>query len=123
MNRPPQHVTFIAFLLLAASISITMFVGNDALQVQRASDHELLAQMRGAAYEDIFGLGYWPNVVALICVQSLMAAAGWFLLRQSRWRVVAIGCLLAFMLAAALQYSANQREVHLWSSIQSYETH
>jgi hypothetical protein len=70
-----------ALTLCLASAVITAAVLQQWHMVAVKSDAELVAQFRGAAFEDVFGFGFWPTWLAVALVQLAIFTAASLLLR------------------------------------------
>lgn len=68
-------------------------------QSAQQTDAALRSRLEGAAFEDIFGFGFWPRVLILLAVQTVVLTIAWLHLgKQPRWAVVVL--LVVFLVAS-----------------------
>jgi hypothetical protein len=101
-------------LLLVASIGLTLVLLLDAQRILFSTDEALIAKFRGAAFEDIFGFGFWPAWGLVALGQFAILAGSWLLVQTRRTRYVVLALLSAFAIATTLEFYAFQRQHTLW---------
>jgi hypothetical protein len=114
--RKSVGVPLLLVFLFTISAGLSLVIFKDARGVMSTADEALIARFQGAAYEDIFGFGFWPTWGITAVIQIAIAAGSWALLRKSRLRYrVSIPLLvLAFAVASVLEYRAFLLEETLW---------
>jgi hypothetical protein len=110
--RVARLVAAVSFLAAAAAISAILLL--DAKRVYESSDAELTAFFYGAAYEDIFGFGFWATWMLFAICEVTLLALGWLValpgwLRRATWLVLAV-----FLLGSIINHGAFMREHQLW---------
>ena len=108
--------TAIAPLALIVSFALTLALSVQALQTLSTPDAVLVSRFQGAAYEDIFGFGFWPTWSVLAFTQGVALAFGWLSLRGHWLRKFVPILLGAFVLASIIGYEEFAREHGMWSS-------
>ena len=111
---PTAPRTLVAIVSCFASLALSAAQGLSAFRSARASDGQLLASYRGAAYGDVFGFGFWPTLGVAAILQAVVLLLAWRLLSQSSRRVVVPLLIAAFVTASLLEYSSFEREHSLW---------
>ena len=84
------------------------------IRIHSKSDAQLLAQFQGAAWEDIFGFGFWVTVAVLAVFEFLLLAALLAIARDTRLRLVVVLLAALSITSFAMFYFANAREDALW---------
>lgn len=107
------HRWFVVLLIVVAT-AFTLVLLQDSVGIGFSSDEVLTARFKGAAFEDIFGFGFWPTWALVTLVELTALIAVWHLLRPRRARYVALILLLAFTAASVADYQAYQRVQALW---------
>lgn len=87
---------------------------QDALRVSASSDAELVARFEGAAFEDVFGFGFWVFWGVLAVVEFLALVLCWLLARNHPLRYSAVLPLIVFLGATIMGYRAYVHEYSLW---------
>jgi hypothetical protein len=88
----------------------------DALRVAGSSNAELVTRFNGAAFEDIFGFGFWFHWALFFVVEAAALTLVW-LLAVTNWRRYLVPILLAaFAGTSLLGYQSFSREYALWST-------
>jgi hypothetical protein len=101
-------------LLLVASVGITLVLLLDAQRIWFSTDETLIAGFVGAAFEDVFGFGFWPSWGLLALGQVAVMAGIWKVVQTRRARYLVLASLSAFAVATALNFHAYEREHTLW---------
>ena len=65
-----------AFALYGVSAALTAIVLWEALRIGAASDASLILNFDGAAYEDVFGMGFWVTWGLLATDQAFAVGGG-----------------------------------------------
>jgi hypothetical protein len=114
MTRTTRILLFAVFVL--ASVALTGILVRDWLRVAYSSDAQLLAQFRGAAFEDVVGFGFWPSWVGFAALELLLLSAAWAVARVEPYRYAAVVLAIAFAIVSLADYQTFSRERQLWSS-------
>lgn len=109
-RRPVLVCVAAVGLVLSAALSL------DALRVIQSSDAELLKAFEGAAYEDVFGFGFWPFWVPVALLQVIAAVSVYRVARANSLRHLGSAMLAAFVVAWVLSYATYSREHALWQT-------
>ena len=116
MGAGSRSRSAVAAVLCFASALLSMLLLQHSLAVSASSDAQLLERFRGAAFEDVAGFGFWPTLVVTALVQAALFSGSWLLLRGYSSRRFVFLLAVIFVVVSALEYSAFQREVQVWSS-------
>ena len=108
------------FVFVACAIALSALLVREAIRVAGSSDAEIVAAFYGAAYEDVFGFGFWVTWLLFAGAESLFLLGAWVLWRARGPRSVVAVVLVAFLLSSALGYRAFSREQALWFSGQNH---
>jgi len=100
----------------AVSLGLSALLAWDAFQSATTSAAELQSQFAGAAYEDAFGLGFWPFWGIVAIVQAAALTVGWRATRVSKFRFVFSAFLVLFAIASFAEQQSWQRAESLFSS-------
>ncbi len=106
---------FFAILTGGASLALTLAWFAESLQLPVSSDAELVTMFSGAAFEDIFGFGFFLTLAVVALLQFALLGGCWLLLRNHRARTLIPLLVLAFTLAAFFSFHSYQRQYGLWS--------
>jgi hypothetical protein len=88
----------------------------DALRVAGSSNAELVTKFNGAAFEDIFGFGFWLHWALLFVVEAAALTLVWSLAKTNWLRYLVPILLAAFAVTSLLGYQSFGREYALWST-------
>lgn len=105
-----------ALALYGVSAALTAMVLWEALRGGAASDASMILNFDGAAYEDVFGMGFWGTWGLLAIVQAFAVGGGRLAMGGQRLRFVALALLLAFACASGLAYLSFERQHSLWDT-------
>ncbi len=71
-------------LLIASGLLSALFL-HDAIKGLTLSEIQIQESLRGAAYEDVFGFGYWPFLVAFASIQIVLIGLSRAIGSKPRW--------------------------------------
>jgi ABC-type Mn2+/Zn2+ transport system permease subunit len=114
MSRVARALLFAVLSL--CSIALTSVLVQDWLRVSYSSDAQLLSRFRGAAFEDVFGFGFWFSWTGIAALELLLLSTAWTIARRQPYRYVAVVLVFAFAIASLANYQSFSREQQLWSS-------
>ncbi len=120
MEMPSTLRSFLAILTGGASLALTLAWFTESLKLSAASDAMLVAGFTGAAFEDIFGLGFFPTLAAIAVLQFALVGGCWLSLRNHRTRSLVPLLVVAFMLTSLFSFHCYQRQYGLWFSQASH---
>ena len=98
----------------AVSLGLSALLAWDAFWSATTSAAELQSQFTGAAYEDAFGLGFWPFWGIAAAFQAVALAVGWRATRLWRLRFVFPALLILFAMASLVEQQSWQRAESLF---------
>ena len=107
-----RALVFAFAIALACVLLLVLF--HDNAHVAVSSDAEILASFRGAAYEDIFGLGFWVTWFLIAFIEASLLLLAWFVQPTRPYRALVSVVFVSFLLVFALGYHAFSREEALW---------
>jgi hypothetical protein len=119
MKLPAIFKTVVICLLLVFG-GLTLALLYDAARLGLTPQNVLVEEFRGAAYEDIFGFGFWPTWGVVAFTQFTCLLLAWLLLGARGVRGLVPVLLVAFVAASVLDYFASQRQYSLWSAYVSH---
>lgn len=93
----------------AVSFGLSALLAWDAFRSATTSAAELQSEFAGAAYEDAFGLGFWPFWVVAVVFQAIALAVGWRATRFSKLRFVFPALLIFFAMVSLIEQQSWQR--------------
>jgi hypothetical protein len=103
-----------AFTSGLVSLGLSALLASDAFGSATTSAAELQSQFAGAAYEDAFGLGFWPFWSIAALVQAIALIVGWRVARASRARFLFPALLVLFVMASFAEQQSWQRAESLF---------
>jgi len=106
--------TLIGFLACFTSLAISATFAIEAIRTLASSNQELLVSFRGAAFEDVFGFGFWPLWFFLFLLQVTLLATVWKSVSTSKRFLISITLFAAFIAASIVQYISFIKELSLW---------
>ena len=107
-------------VLVACAIGVSVLLLRGFSRASVSSDADLLATFNGAAYEDIFGFGFWASWLLLAGVEAGLLFGAWLLVPARQLRAMVAVILAIFISSSALNYRAFAREQSLWFSSQRH---
>ena len=107
-------------MLVACAVGVSVLLLRDFSRTLASSDADLLATFSGAAYEDIFGFGFWATWLLLAAVEASLLLGAWLLAPARKLRTLVAVVLAVFLFSSALNYGAFTREQSLWFSTQRH---
>lgn len=108
--------TLVSVTLLVASAALTAWLALGPIEIAGLSDTQVLERFpqSAVAYEDIFGLGFWPSWALLAIAQAALLVGAWW--NSGGRLVLAVAALLlgAFLFISAGDYLSFQRQERLF---------
>jgi hypothetical protein len=98
----------------AVSLGLCALLAWDAFQTATTSAAELQSQFAGAAYEDVFGFGFWPAWGIAALIQAIALIVGWRVTRASKVRSVFPALLVLFAIASYFEQQSWERAESLF---------
>jgi hypothetical protein len=107
---------FVAAACCGAALAITLALLVEARSISTTSDEALVLGFHGAAYEDIFGFGFWPTWALISLVVLPLLLSSWVLIRMRLFRSVILLVLVGFAATTVFSHNSYSREEKLWAT-------
>jgi hypothetical protein len=98
----------------AVSLGLCALLAWDAFRIGATSAAELHSQFAGAAYEDVFGFGFWPAWGIAALIQGIALIVGWRVTPASKVRLVFPVLLVLFATASYFEQQSWERAESLF---------
>ncbi len=100
-----------------ASFALSGAIALESIHLAQRSDADLITQYRGAAFEDVFGFGFWPTCLITFVAQALAIGLAWRWLPPQYRRPIAYLLILIFAMATVADHSSFERAVRLYDGL------
>ena len=120
MKRTDSVRVATCLVLVVCAFGVSALLLRDCSRAAVSSDAQLLATFSGAAYEDIFGFGFWVTWLFLAAIEASLLLGAWLLVPTRAPRALVAFVLVIFLFSSALNYWAFTREQSLWFSGQRH---
>jgi hypothetical protein len=71
-------------LAVTGSLGLSLWLALGAYYRVQLTDAALRSRFQGAAFEDVFGFGFWPAWLLLVAAQAVVLTIAWLHLGKSR---------------------------------------
>ena len=107
----------VGLLIAILSLWISAAWINDSIHRLNRNEEELVFGFRGAAWEDIFGLGFGFNLLVLLVVHSLILLIYRLLVGRTKILKLVWLPIVVAAISVVIHYIDYSREIAMWNSI------
>ena len=112
----PNSRKLIAIACLGLALAITLMVLLDAFRISALAGESHVIELRGAAYGDVLGFGFWPTFALTSCAMVSLSIAGWVLVRAKFFRGVILLVLVGFAAVNIFNHHSIVQVESLWAN-------
>ena len=97
-----------------ASVTLSGAIAQESIKLALITDSEMLTRYRGAAFEDVFGFGFWPTWSIALLTQALFVGLVVRWATPGHRRRIAYLLIFIFALASAVDFYSYKRAVNVF---------